>query len=206
MHCLGATGSHGVTQLESPKIDNNLYLKLLFLGGNFGARRRCWGGVERSFVSFFVFYAAVFFGSRVARCTQGASGANEEEDEKGRQGGRKEGREEQQLLPSIVACRRVSSFLMYIFFLSHSRSRFVFSLSFDSLLVQFFWEYLAHLLCSFAFASSASKDSSSLSLSLLLCYVTRNPAGFVVCLSFVRESGVSVVIFFALVYFEVGGS
>ncbi len=47
------------------------------------------GGVERSFVSFFVLYAAVFFGSRVARCTQEASGANEEEDEKGRQGGRK---------------------------------------------------------------------------------------------------------------------
>jgi hypothetical protein len=67
--------------------------------------------------------------------------------------------------------------------------------------VQFFWEYLAHLLCfAFSFASFASKDSSSLSLSLLLCYVTRNPAGFVVFLSFVRESGVSVVIFFALVY------
>jgi hypothetical protein len=52
----------------------------------------------------------------------------------------------------------------------------------------------------FPFASSASKDSSSLSLSLLLCYVTRNPAVVVVCLSFVRDSGVSVVIFFALVY------
>ncbi len=48
------------------------------------------GGVERSFVSLFVLYAAVFFGSRVARCTQAAaSGANEEEDEKARQGGRK---------------------------------------------------------------------------------------------------------------------
>lgn len=57
----------------------------------------------------------------------------------------------------------------------------------------------------FSFASSASKDSSSLSLSLLLCFVTRNPAGFVVCLSFVRESGVSVVIFRSRV-FEVGGS
>ncbi len=49
------------------------------------------GGVERPFVSFFVLYAAVFFGSRVAGCTQAASGANEEEDEKGRQ--EEEGRE-----------------------------------------------------------------------------------------------------------------
>lgn len=73
------------------------------------------GGVERSFVSFFVLYAAVFIGSRVARCTQAASGANAEEDEKWRLGGRKEGREEQQLLPSTVACRRDSSFVCTFF-------------------------------------------------------------------------------------------
>ncbi len=128
---------------------------------------------------------------------------------KTRRGDREEGRKGERSSSFFRASLRADAFLPFLctfFFLSHSRSRFVFSLSFDSLLVQFFWEYLAHLLCFFAFASSASKDSSSLSLSLLLCYVTRNPAGFVVCLSFVRESGVSVVIFFALVYFEVGGS
>lgn len=85
------------------------------------------GGVERSFVSFFVLYAAVFIGSRVARCTQAASGANAEEDEKGRLGGRKEGRERGAAASSEHRCVPTRFFLcMYIFFLS--RSRFVFSL------------------------------------------------------------------------------
>jgi len=71
------------------------------------------GGVERSFVSFFVLYAAVFFGSRVARCTQEASGANEEEDEKGRQGGRKE---REAAASSEHRCVPTRFFLSYVHF------------------------------------------------------------------------------------------